>query len=456
MKDKTEKQFLEYLDRMLAGEPVTLGDDVYDDVRSALDQARLMLAYRREPTVEFRADLRNRLLQQLAEKQAAYAAGKPGFWERFDSVLPPKPVLIAVVSSLAVVFLLFVGVVLYANRFGGAPSAPPGAEYSVQLPANIVPEGAYFTANISLSDSAGKAAVYKIESADITADSVTSLGHRLGFVGSARFSNDGTRYIMTQGSGDYEIQLTVWTASGAVEYGYLSPEKLYPSQQVQLPSKYMAETIAYDFLQQADLLPSEYQNVVKVEADTTVAAAGGYSVSGRATVEAAPPVAAAPSFPPPPGAPSEEPAPPVPAPTPAPTPAPQGPTYWLVQFPYFVDGAEATGPGSKIEVSVGDNGEVVKMVWSWRPVSPLGTDNIISPMQAFQDLTQGKGGIELPLNCQQVVVDKVQLKYWLDPPSEKQDYAVPVYEFTGKCFDKSGNTLEDFTGWTTALKYPLN
>jgi hypothetical protein len=40
---------------------------------------------------------------------------------------------------------------------------------------------------------------------------------------------------------------------------------------------------------------------------------------------------------------------------------------------------------------------------------------------------------------------------WLDLPSEKQDYAVPVYEFTGQCLDKSGNHLEDFTAWTKAL-----
>jgi hypothetical protein len=37
------------------------------------------------------------------------------------------------------------------------------------------------------------------------------------------------------------------------------------------------------------------------------------------------------------------------------------------------------------------------------------------------------------------------------PPSEKQDFAVPVYEFTGKCLDKNGNHLEDFAAWTPAL-----
>jgi hypothetical protein len=112
---------------------------------------------------------------------------------------------------------------------------------------------------------------------------------------------------------------------------------------------------------------------------------------------------------------------------------------------------EATGPGSKIEVSIGDNGEVVRMLWGWRQMSPISDQNIISQKQAYEDLIQGKGSLDIPLDCDRVVVEQVQLKYWLDPPSEKQAYAVPVYEFTGQCLDKSGRHLEDFTAWTEAL-----
>jgi hypothetical protein len=84
-------------------------------------------------------------------------------------------------------------------------------------------------------------------------------------------------------------------------------------------------------------------------------------------------------------------------------------------------------------------------------MSPLSTGNIISQQKAYDDLIQGKGSLDVPLDCMQVVVEQVQLKYWLDPPSEKQDYAVPVYEFKGQCLDKNGNHLEDFTAWTPAL-----
>ena len=53
----TEKQFIEYLDRLLAGEEISLGDDVSDEVRSALELAKKMLAYRDEPSPAFRASI---------------------------------------------------------------------------------------------------------------------------------------------------------------------------------------------------------------------------------------------------------------------------------------------------------------------------------------------------------------------------------------------------------------
>jgi len=443
-----EKLFLEYLDRLLAGQDITVGGDVSHETRSALEHARKMLALHQEPSAAFRAELRNRLLRQMAQKQEPI--DRAGFWERFHSVLPPRPVLAAAVSTVAVLLLAFIGVVWYADR-GGAPMAtmappatPSAAEYSVRLPANIVPSDVSFTAKTSLSTNPNQAAVYKIQSSDITTQSVAALGHRLGFSGHAGLSDDGTKIVMSQGSGNEEKQLTVWTASGGIEYGYVEPEKLYPSAPPALPSQAQAETIAYDFLQEADLLPPGYQSLAKIKDETTVAAGGGYSIGKQYAAETAPPASSAPS------APSEATAPSAPAEEAAPS-APPGTTYWLVSFPYFVDGMEATGPGSRIEVSVGDNGEVLGMQQSWRPMSSLGADNIISEQQAFQELTQGKGSLDVPLDCQQVVVEQVQLKYWLDPPSEKQEFIVPVYEFTGTCLDKNGNTLEDFTGWTPAL-----
>jgi len=447
-KDKyTEQQFIEYLDRLLAGEDISLGDDVSDELRSALELARKMIAYRDEPSADFRASLKDRLLRTLAEEEAAAPAKRGGFREWTANLFPLRPVLIGVTSTVLVVLLAFVGTVWYSTRYGGAPMpaeapTPPTAKYSVSLPSNIAPEGVTFVARTSLSTKPGQAPVYHIESAEVTTESVTELGRRLGFSGEARFIDDGDKIALFDGEGDEMRELIVWTASGAVEYGYVEPDKLYPSYPPDLPSQQEAEFIAYDFLEEADLLPPSYQSLAKIKDETTVIAGGSYSVGERYAEEAAPPAAAAPSAP---SWPWEAPAPSAEA------PQPPAATYWLVSLPYFVDGMEATGPGSKIEVSIGDNGEVVRLLWSWRQMTPRTTENIISQKQAYEDLIQGKGSLDIPLDCDRVVVEGVQLKYWLDPPSETQAYAVPVYEFTGECLDKNGRHLEDFTAWTEAL-----
>jgi hypothetical protein len=431
-----EKQFIEYLDRLLAGEDISLGDDVGDEVRSALEHARKILAYRDEPSADFRADLRDRLLRKLAQEEAAAQTKREVKREWTANLFPLRPVLIGISSTVLVVLLIFVGTVWYSARHAGAPTmpaplaeAPPTAGYSVNLPSNIAPEKVTFVAKTSLSTATGRAPVYSVESTDITTKSVTALGRKLGFSGEARFIDGGDRIAMFQGEGDEIRQLIVWTASGAVEYGYVEPDKLY-TPNPELPSQQEAELIAYDFLEEADLLPPSYQSFAKVEGETTAIAGGSYSVGKRYAEEAAPP--------------SEEAAPTAPT-------APPTATYWLISLPYFVDGIEATGPGSKIEVSVGDNGEVIRLLWSWRKMTPRTTENIISQYRAYGDLVQGKGSLDIPLDCDRVVVEDVQLKYWLDPPSEKQVYVVPVYEFTGQCLDKSGRTLEDFTAWTQAL-----
>jgi hypothetical protein len=78
-------------------------------------------------------------------------------------------------------------------------------------------------------------------------------------------------------------------------------------------------------------------------------------------------------------------------------------------------------------------------------------ETILSEEEAFYDLLQGRGGIELPVNCTEVIVKDVTLAYWINAPSEEQDYALPVYRFKGECLDARGETIEDFIGWTRAL-----
>ena len=130
---------------------------------------------------------------------------------------------------------------------------------------------------------------------------------------------------------------------------------------------------------------------------------------------------------------------------------PTAPRYWMVSLPYRMGNILTTGPGARIETNIGSSGEVLKLVWAWREVSPVYSGNIRSSESAYQALTRGQGSIDIPLDSSRLIVQQVNLAYWIDPLSEKQSYLLPVYEFKGECLDKSGRPLENFTGWIDAL-----
>lgn len=424
-KDKiTAKKFTEYLDRILAGEEVSASDELSDELKSALDFARIMLANRDEPSPDFRTNLRERLLGKLAEQESAASplatSRSPLEWLR--RLLSQRPVLSVVTSAAVVVLLVIMGTWWLGRGFGPAsaplalPSLPAG-QYAVNLPSSIAPAQMTFSLDTSLSSKSEQAAVYKVASPGVTVASVVDLGRRLGFSGQAISSDGGGKISITDTAGGTARQLTVWTASGAVEYGFVEPDRRYPASSSNLPSQDEARKLAYDFLQKAGLLPADYGSLAKIQGEIAAIPGGSYSISRSATGKA----------------------------------APASPGYWLVSLPYRIDGALAAGPGAKIEVSIGDGGEILQMAWSRREITPVFSGNLKSEESAYNDLISGKGSLDVPLASDKAVIKQVRLVYWINSPSEQQDYALPVYEFTGECLDKTGKHLEDFTAWTEAL-----
>ncbi len=420
----SEKKFTEYVDKVLAGGEVSVNEELSDDLRSALDFARTMLANRDEPSPAYRAHLRERLLRKLAEQEAAAsaAAQKRDLWEWVRQLFSQEYVLRIATGVALVVLLVVIGSVWYNRVYNPATTfvslAPlPAGEYSVNLPSRIAPATMAVELKTSLSSKSGQAAVYKIATPTVTTDSVVTLGRKLGFSGKAVSTDEGEKITMTDETAGAARQLSVWTASGAIEYGFVEPDRLYAAVSPKLPSPNEAKKIAYDFLKQTDLLPAAYKDFSKIQGKIAVIAGGSYSISAQAagkTVQ-------------------------------------KEPSYRLVSFPYYVDGRLATGPGAKIEVSIGNGGEVVRFVSSWREMSPVYSGNVKSEESAYNDLISGKGSLDIPLASDKVVVRQVSLAYWIDPSSEQQDYVLPVYLFRGECFDKAGRHLEDFTAWTEAL-----
>jgi hypothetical protein len=421
----TEQQFMAYLDRLLAGEDINSFQGISDEVRSDLEFARLMMARREDPYPAFRDQLKQRLLDKLASQKVEKP---PGFWERFGSISQQKMV-IGLASTAAVVLLLLFGVYINnivttslsesVNRAAAPlPAAvlPPG-NYAINLPQRIVPANISYTAQTAFSTGTASVPVYQVTAPAVTADSVTALSLRLGMKGQAAATDDGNRLVVVDSSESNQKQLTVWKATGAVEYGLTDTGKLYSKPAVPLPSETDAKKIAYDLLDKASLLTPDMGQYASVEKNITIASGGFNTGAG---------IAAAPS-------------------------AKMDASYWLVSLPYTIGGMPATGPGSKIEVTVGGGGEVTRMLWTWRTVQAVFTGNTRSEQDAYKQLTSGGGSMDIPMNSSSLIIKKVKLSYWIDNYTVKQDYILPVYEFSGDCLDKNGRLLEQFNGWVPAI-----
>jgi anti-sigma-K factor RskA len=421
-KDK-EKKFTEYLDRVLAGEEISTGKEVDDDLRTTLEFARVMLSDRDEPSPEFKANLRDSLLQKLAARErASSASGRTKFADWLRQLSPQQPVW-RYIATTALVLLLIVAGTFWYNRAASpaqvalSPQSLPVGDYSVQLPARVAPERISFSVKTTLSDTVEQSNVYRVAAPDVTAESVTSLGRRLGLSGEAEQINGGEKLRMIENAGEDSRELVVWTTSGAIEYGFVSPEKLNPLDSPSLPSMDESKRIAYSFLERVGLVPPGYRSFFRIRNDIMVIPGGSYSITDRNTGRV----------------------------------MQKDPTYWIVNFPYYVQGTLATGPGARIEVRIGNKGEILQLIWAWRELAPVYSGKTMSEASAFNDLASGKGSLEIPLTCDQVIVEQVNRSYWINPPSERQDYALPVYVFRGECLDSSGQHLENFTAWAEAL-----
>jgi len=269
--------------------------------------------------------------------------------------------------------------------------------------------------------------VYKVENPVVTIDSVREIGGKLGFEGSAGYIDGDTKIAMLDEGAEEVRQLSVWVDSGAVEYAIVYPDKLYPPEPPNLPSEEEAKQIAIDFLAQSGLLPPD--STVGASYEAEVVAGGTYGIEQEVPEEVAEE-----------GGEIE------------PEVVEEYVAHLLVRFHRQIDGFPVTGSGNQLGVRIGGEGEVITILKVWREVTPYNEVVINTPEQAYQELKSGAGSYDVPLDCEQVVVEQVYLAYWMEPLDQHQEYVVPVYEFKGKCLDKDGEYLEDFTGWCEAVK----
>ena len=112
-KTNEEREFSENIDRLLAGQEVEVGEDVTEDLRTAIQFAQKMKDLGAKPSPAFKDQLGRRLSLKLAQQVAAAERQREkgaSFWETLGNLVPRGPVwrtamATAVVAVLAVVVI---------------------------------------------------------------------------------------------------------------------------------------------------------------------------------------------------------------------------------------------------------------------------------------------------------------------------------------------------------------
>jgi hypothetical protein len=121
---ETRKKFIEYLDRILAGEEIPADLDMDEELRATLEFARKMSVLRPIPSDTFQAQLKAGLLQKLDAQEARAKEGQGSFWR----TLWRQPVWQGAITVAFAVFI--VGMLWRAGIFSPELSQPTATETS--------------------------------------------------------------------------------------------------------------------------------------------------------------------------------------------------------------------------------------------------------------------------------------------------------------------------------------
>lgn len=408
-REAEEKIFIEYLEKLMDGQPLHPEAGLSKDMLADLEFARNMLVSREEASPAFKYWLKVRLLQKLRAESEAGTIEKQGWYNWFHK---HRSMAIAGLVGLAV--LIVVTAVIWKAMPSIVPL--PSSQYAVNLPASNTPEKFLISSQVEFSTASGNVMVYALKPADTSSERLNRIAEKLGLSGARVLNQDDTKIVVTDKADGTDRQITVWKATGAVEYTMTSVSTAKTGVTSKLPLASEAKRIGYDKLSSTGLLPPGYGSFNAMENIIKVVPGDSYPVLSKTGQAESSPA-----------------------------------RYWIVEFPTIINGVEATGPGARMEVSVGEDDKVINLQSYWRELEPRYRGNVISAENAYDKLVQGNGSLEIPFNTSQVIVKQVALKYWIDPPSVDQELSLPVYEFEGECLDKSGKTIEKFTAWTSAI-----
>ncbi|MDI3485171.1 MAG: hypothetical protein PWQ51_511 [Methanolobus sp.] len=250
--------------------------------------------------------------------------------------------------------------------------------------------------------------VLDVENPVVTSESVTEIGKQFGFTSQAGPAGEGMMGILSE---DGTEHLLVYEKSGTLFYS--KPEKINPvvSSQPDLPSTEEAITIAQNFLEENDLLPSDAK-LDKVVADTQTESDKN---TGKVLDE-------------------------------------YETVLQVMASGREIGGVPIVGPGNKLSVYVGEKGEVVGLIKAWKDVEiSQKMVDIKTPDVAYDEMTEG-GALFVTTDADtisKVNIKDVYIAYWMEPATEEQDSAMPVYVFEGEAVHEDSETTP-FTAYVSA------
>ena len=227
--------------------------------------------------------------------------------------------------------------------------------------------------------------LYRAVPATVTGEEVRGIAGRFGLSG--ELSEKSREFRLVDTTKDPEEWLSVYAHSGAVAYHI--PDRELPAEmtrQPDLPADAEAEAIALAFLEKIGMASSDARVVeIAVNQRHEVWSSGGGEPEASYDVTVA------------------------------------------VRFGRSLDGLPVYG--DEFAVILGDGGDVVGLVKTWREVEPAGGFALRPPEEAYADLLASR--TIGPAAYDRVTIESITLGYWMEPRGVVQDTVRPVYAFSG-------------------------
>ena len=251
--------------------------------------------------------------------------------------------------------------------------------------------------------------MYRVEPIEVTEDQVRNIAGRFGLSGTPKlFSKDTGERLLIDTSKQPEEQISVYTHSGSVVYHILDKElPTEVTKQPDLPTDTEAEKIALEFIEKIRMDSSDAKAIkIGVNQKQEVCEAGSSEPKVSYDVTKA------------------------------------------VRFGRSLDGLPVYG--DEFSVIIGDGGEVVGLVKTWRETVPYRKVSIKTPEQAYTDLLESKTiRPSVAAEYDSIVIENISLGYWMEPRGTVQETVWPVYVFSGTAtYD---NINEDYLAYVFAV-----